>query len=127
MGDYVYCVGGYDSKDRAVKIVERFHVGEERWEEVKDLNKARGGCGLVAFNGYLYAIGGYDGDKALKSVEKFDPEEGKWRLVTDMNSRREDLGHACVVFNNNIVVMGGVDENETPLATRTMYSPDMDT
>eukprot|EP00092_Neocalanus_flemingeri_P017964 GFUD01019440.1.p1 GENE.GFUD01019440.1~~GFUD01019440.1.p1 ORF type:complete len:353 (+),score=129.81 GFUD01019440.1:92-1150(+) len=124
LGEYVYCVGGYDAKDRAVKLVERFHVREERWESVKELNKARGGCGLVEYNGCLFAIGGFDGDKALKSVEKFDPKEGKWRKVADMNSRREDLSHACVLYNNNIVVMGGVDDNDTVLATGAMYSPD---
>jgi len=127
MGEHVYCVGGYDGKDRAVKLVERFHVREERWESLRGLNKARGGCGLVEYNGCLYAVGGYDGDKALKSVEKFDPKEGKWRMVAEMNSRREDLSHACVVYNNNIVVMGGVDDNETVLATGAMYSPDTDT
>ena len=127
LGEHVYCVGGYDTKDRAVRTVERLHVGEGTWEGVADLNQARGGCGLVAFNGSLFAIGGFDGDKALKTVERYDPIEEKWRFVTDMNSRREDLSHACVVFNNNIVVMGGVDENESPLATGTMYSPDMDT
>ena len=93
---------------------------------VRRLNKARGGCGLVEYNGCLYAIGGYDGDKALNSVEKFDPKDGKWRMVAEMPSRREDLSHACVVYNNNIVVMGGVDDNGTVLATGAMYSPDTD-
>ena len=93
---------------------------------MRGLNKARGGCGLVEYNGCLYAIGGYDGDKALKSVEKFDPKDGKWRMVAEMPSRREDLSHACVVYNNNIVVMGGVDDNGTVLATGAMYSPDTD-
>ena len=126
LGEYIYCVGGYDGKDRAVKVVERFHVRGEQWEVVRGLNKARGGCGLVEYNGCLYAIGGYDGDKALKSVEKFDPKDGKWRMVAEMPSRREDLSHACVVYNNNIVVMGGVDDNGTVLATGAMYSPDTD-
>jgi len=126
-GEYVYCVGGYDSNDRALDLVERFHVGEERWESVARLNEARGGCGLVVCHGCLFAIGGFDGDDALRSVEKFDPEAGKWRLVTDMNAPREDLSHSCVVYNNNIVVMGGVGEDETVLADGVMYSPEMDT
>ena len=127
LGEHIYCVGGYDDRERAVKVVERFHIREERWEVMRGLNKARGGCGLVEFKGCLYAIGGYDGDKALKSVEKFDPVDGKWRMVADMPSRREDLSHACAVYNNNIVVIGGVDDNEEVLATGAMYSPDTDT
>ena len=127
MGEYIYCVGGYDGNDKAVNLVERFNVREEKWEGVGGLIVARGGCGLVGYNGYLYAVGGYDGDKALKSVEMFDPAEGKWRMVAGMDCQREDLSHACVVYNNNIVVMGGVDDNETVLANGAMYSPDMDT
>ena len=127
LGDYVYCVGGYDNNETAVTRVERFHVGEEKWEDVADLNKARGGCGLVACNGCLYAIGGYDGDKARKSVEKYDPVDGRWRMVADMTNGREDLSHSCVVYHNSIVVMGGVGENEEPVATGTMYNPDNDT
>ena len=126
LGDYVYCVGGYDGNNKAVNLVERFHVREERWETVRGLNKARGGCGLVEFNGYLFAIGGYDGYKPRNSVEKFDPAENKWRMVKEMNSRREDLSNACVVYNNKILVMGGMGKDGTVLADGVMYIPDMD-
>lgn len=126
MGDFIYCVGGYDHKEKALKVVERMNVREERWESINGLNKARGGCGLVEHSGCLYAIGGYNGDRALKSVERFDPKEGKWRTMADMDIRREDLSHSCAVYNNNIVVMGGVDDDEKPLASGSMYNPATD-
>merc|ERR1711970_858061 len=56
LGEYVYCVGGYDADERAVKVVERYHVREDRWENVPGLSVARGGCGLVAFNGCLLLL-----------------------------------------------------------------------
>ena len=39
LGEYLYCVGGYDGRDRAVATMERLHLGGERWEPVADMNK----------------------------------------------------------------------------------------
>lgn len=80
--DTLYCVGGYDARERALTTVERLPPGATSWEPVAGLNKARGGCGLVALSGKLYAIGGYDGKKAMKSVEMFDPAVGRWVKVS---------------------------------------------
>ena len=35
----LYCVGGYDGRDRAVATVERLHLRGDRWEPVADMNK----------------------------------------------------------------------------------------
>ena len=37
--EYLYCVGGYDGRDRAVATVERLHLRGDRWEPVADMNK----------------------------------------------------------------------------------------
>ena len=112
LGDYLYCVGGYDGRDKAVSTVERLHLNGTRWEVVADLNKARGGCGVIAFHNRLYAIGGYDGKKKKKSIEIYDPNENRWRLAGELPSSREDLSHSCVEFNNRIVIAGGVGEGD---------------
>ena len=39
LGEYLYCVGGYDGRDRAVATVERLHLRGDRWEPVADMNK----------------------------------------------------------------------------------------
>ena len=41
LGDYLYCVGGYDGSDRAVSTVERLHIHGDRWEHVADMNKVK--------------------------------------------------------------------------------------
>ena len=74
--------------------------------------KVRGGCGVVAYGVRLYAIGGYDGKKKKKSVEVYDPNENRWRLVTDMPHSREDLSHSCAIFNDHIVIAGGLEEGD---------------
>ena len=39
LGEHLYCVGGYDGRDRAVATVERIHLRGDRWEPVADMNK----------------------------------------------------------------------------------------
>ena len=39
VGEHLYCVGGYDGRDRAVATVERIHLRGDRWEPVADMNK----------------------------------------------------------------------------------------
>ena len=72
----------------------------------------RGGCGVVAFQNRLYAIGGYDGKKKKKTMEVFDPNENRWRVAGEMPQPREDLSHCCAVFDNHIVVAGGLGEGD---------------
>jgi len=123
----LYCAGGYDERDKALNIVERFSPHTNGWERVASLDQKRGGCGLVALNNCLYAIGGYDGDKPLKSVERFDPRENKWRKVASLGQgKREDLSHACVVYNGSILLMGGQGEGEQVMDTGEIYNPTND-
>ena len=126
LGEYLYCVGGYDASDRAVSSVERLHVHGDRWEHVADMNKIRGGCGVVAHNNRIYAIGGYDGRKKKKSVEVFDPNENRWRLISDMPHTREDLSHSCVVYRDQILVAGGVGEGDKVLSSCLVFNPSSD-
>ena len=39
--------------------------------------------------------------------------ESRWRKVASLGQgRREDLSHACVVYNGSILLMGGQGEGE---------------
>ena len=45
-------------------------------------------------NGYIYAVGGYDGNsrQCLSSVEVYDLEKDVWTRVPDMSARRSGAG-----------------------------------
>ena len=58
-------------------------------------------------SGYLYTIGGFNGQTPLKTVERYSPVTGQWSQVADMNEQRYGVGvgvmngecmwvHACV-------------------------------
>ena len=58
------------------------------------------GVAVAVLNGYLYAIGGSDGQCPLNTVERYDPRKNQWAPMAPMSTRRKHLG--CAVFNNMI-------------------------
>ena len=58
------------------------------------------GVAVAVLNGYLYAIGGSDGQCPLNTVERYDPRKNAWTAMAPMSTRRKHLG--CAVFNNQI-------------------------
>ena len=73
------------------------------------------GVAVAVLNGYLYAIGGSDGQCPLNTVERYDPRKNQWTIMAPMSTRRKHLG--CAVFNNmiyagNINVFGNFQVSE---------------
>ena len=58
------------------------------------------GVAVAVLNGYLYAIGGSDGQCPLNTVERYDPRKNQWTAMAPMSTRRKHLG--CAVFNSMI-------------------------
>ena len=77
------------------------------------------GVAVAVLDGYLYAIGGSDGQSPLNTgksfiesnriksidclsfpVERYDPKTNKWSAVAPMTTRRKHLG--CAVYNGYI-------------------------
>ena len=62
-------------------------------------------------SGYLYAIGGFNGQTPLKTVERYSAVTGQWSRVADMNEQRYGVGVG--VMNGECVcvcVCGGVTD-----------------
>ena len=66
------------------------------------------GVAVAVLHGYLYAIGGSDGQNPLNSVERYDPQKNTWTVMAPMSTRRKHLG--CAVYNNMIYAVGGRDD-----------------
>lgn len=52
------------------------------------MQNRRGGVGVAALDGYLYAVGGNDGTTSLLTAERYNPHTNKWTMVAKMNRRR---------------------------------------
>ena len=48
----------------------RYDPHVNKWTEVAPMSKRRAGVGVVALNGYLYAVGGFDDASPLDTVER---------------------------------------------------------
>jgi len=64
--------GGFDDNS-PLDCVERYNPVTSSWSMVAHMSCPRGGVGIVALGGKLYAVGGHDGSNYLSSVEEYDP------------------------------------------------------
>ena len=64
--------GGFDDNS-PLNSVERYNPIENTWMVVAKMSCPRGGVGVTALGGKIYAVGGHDGANYLNSVEGYDP------------------------------------------------------
>ena len=53
--------------------MERYDPQNNVWKNVAKMSCPRGGVGVAALGGRIYAVGGHDGSNYLNSVEAYDP------------------------------------------------------
>ena len=74
------------------------------------MNQARGGLGVVAVNGKVYAIGGIaDGHVLVGTNEQYDPVSDTWVTLEPMPTPRAYF--AIAVYQSNIYCIGGTSYN----------------
>lgn len=72
--------------------------------QISPMHSRRCYVSVVEMNGFIYALGGFNGEIRLNSVERYDPTTNQWTLIESMNYVRSDA-HACVL-NNKIYIIG---------------------
>lgn len=45
---------------------------------------------VAELNGFIYALGGFDGTHRLNTCERYDPTTNQWTLIPNMNVLRSD-------------------------------------
>ncbi|XP_076805545.1 kelch-like protein 21 isoform X1 [Clavelina lepadiformis] len=80
------------------------------WQEVAPMIEPRFLHTSVAFNGFLYVLGGSDGTGRLRSVEKYNPDTNSWQDVAPM---LKALSSPCAVTCDGMLyVIGGAVGSE---------------
>jgi len=69
---------------------------------------------LVSDGVHLYLMGGFDGQElcCLNDVWKLESSMNEWRLVCRNAGWSSRDGHAAVVFNSQLYVVGGSDKSD---------------
>jgi N-acetylneuraminic acid mutarotase len=112
-------------------------IVEDSWAPKASMQVARGGLGVAAVNGKIYAIGGdtiagsspYTGG-IVATNEEYDPATETWETKEPMPTPRMNFGIA--VYNNKIYCIGGEeiskDDSKAPLTNvNEVYDPTTDT
>jgi hypothetical protein len=90
-------------------------TAEDSWVTKAPMQQARGGLGVAAVNGKIYAIGGSNASGLYPPIykggfvgtnEEYDPATDMWSFKTPMPTPRSDF--AIVVYQNKIYCIGGV-------------------
>lgn len=84
----VYCklfAGGYNKENVVVNNVMRYERYLDKWIKVASMNTPRAKLGMATLDGYIYAIGGYDGTSKLCSVERYCPQTNRWTYVSPLS------------------------------------------
>ena len=86
----VYIIGGTNECSRTLDSVEMLSLisGSLDWEESPPMLNKRVSHGAVTLNGFIYVVGGWDGQGVVKSVEMFNPEKGEWTEISTYSEIR---------------------------------------
>jgi len=102
-----------------LNTVESYNVTSGQWSRGTSMTQPRYAPGVVAIDGRVYAMGGYNRDGILNTVEVMDVTN-TWSPAPSMNTRREGPGAATL--GGKIYVIGGYD-GSTSLRSVEMFDP----
>ena len=115
-GEYVYVAGGYRGDLHSLDTVEyaRLEPGGRlgTWKSATPFDRARCEHAVVAAQGHLYVLGGYEcGGGALDDVQVApihrDGSLGSWKTTSSFKTAR--YGLAAVAAGGHIYILGGQD------------------
>ena len=110
IGTTIYVVGGRYAGDPSspgtqnTNAAEAYDTETKTWTELPNMPSYRGGLGVAAVGGKVYAFGG-EFPGVYKNVEEFDPTTKTWRTMQPMPTPRHGISTA--VLNGWIHVVGG--------------------
>ncbi|XP_063415045.1 kelch-like protein 3 isoform X1 [Mytilus trossulus] len=120
---HLYIAGGCNKEKVVVNNVMRYERYLDKWIKVASLNTPRAKFAMAALDGYIYAIGGFDGTSRLSTVEKYCPKTNKWSFVASLALPTSRI--FAVGLNGFLYAAGGdVDPgNSTMVDAFIRYNP----
>lgn len=115
---HVYVIGGMDNADRYVAEVEYAPILPDgrlgEWQHTEPLNEPRFYLAAAVANGYLYAIGGANGERGKDNIPSAVVEKARilpdgrlepWQREHYLTTPRRGL--QAVAFRNHLYAIGG--------------------
>jgi DNA-binding CsgD family transcriptional regulator len=124
VGGHIYVPGGRDAQGNLTKAVEVYLVESNQWTSVAPLLRPLSAYALVAFEGKIYLLGGWDGTQYRDEVLRYSPEDNRWEVVGKLPYPCGFAG--AVSTNNRILLVGGINA-DGPLNVVLEYYPSLTT
>ena len=70
----------------------RYDPRMDKWQPIQSMSTARGGVGVAALGGCLFAVGGHNGKNYLNTVECYCPASDAWVEISPMKTSRAGAG-----------------------------------
>ena len=115
----IYVFGGLDNKGKSIMYVEKYSSSTNSWNRVADVYDDRGYFCACAFMDKIFVISGYKCRTRINSCLQFDTKLNTWKEVNGMNGVRSSA--ACAVFEGNVTVAGGCDNDNNKLRSVESY------
>ena len=109
----IYVFGGINSSNKLINSVEKYSLSANKWIVVANMVDKRLYFCACSFMDKVYILGGFcnnsyvNGFSASSSCLEFNTKQNNFKEISTMNVARKYA--ACVVFQENIVVSGGMD------------------
>ena len=121
-GDVIIVAGGADENGWLLASTEVYQTSFNEWRIISPLKQKRYAHALVSCDGYLYAIGGWDGRNYLSSVERLFDLKAEWINIEPMQTPRYRL--AAVNCDGMVYAIGGRSGRDKPTTLKTVEKYD---
>ena len=111
-GNFLYLLGGTSPHtSQHVSKADRFDITEKKWEEITDMQQARGGAFGVASQEKIFIAGGADEESTVsKTCEVYNVSTNEWQLIANLNVYRTYGSMVCL--GGTLYVLGGFDQTK---------------
>ena len=123
-GNHLYVCGGFLDDDPATKA-ERFDIVENKWEEIADMQQARGWACGVTTEGKIFVAGGTeDWVSPLETCEMYNISTNEWQFIGSLNVSRAFGSMVCL--KGILYVLGGINGSWQSQLSVECYDPTED-
>ncbi|PDW03898.1 Kelch repeat-containing protein [Candidatus Viridilinea mediisalina] len=105
----IFLPGGEDADGQVRDILEIYDPRERQWREGPALPAPRSRYTLVAWDGQIYLMGGWDGSALRDEVFIFDPDANRWLEGPTLPSPRQHAG--SIIVSGRLYLIGGEGAN----------------
>jgi len=117
----IYCFGGLSVTQHPSEIVECYDIAVNQWKYIGMMPMMLIDLNAVAYNHFIYVLGGRTGVTTHHSLLRFDPRRLDWTTMSAMPTPRFNFG-ACVVSGEIYVIGGQLYSHSGPVINRLSLS-----